>query len=122
MSIIKSYRDLEVWKVSMDFVVELYGILATFPANEKYGITSQMKRASVSVPSNIAEGASRKSTREFIRFLYIANGSLSELETQLELATRLEFMTDPAKLNQRIRYIRSMLISLIHALEKKVKK
>ena len=75
----------------MDLVLIVYEITKTFPVSEKYGLTSQMRRAAVSIPSNIAEGASRRSKKEFSQFLYVAKGSLNELDTQLELAQRLNY-------------------------------
>ena len=88
---IKSFRDLVVWQKAMDLVELVYAITKQFPSDERYALTSQIKRASVSVPSNIAEGYGRHSTADYIRFLQIALGSLNELQTQLELAIRLEF-------------------------------
>lgn len=89
---IKSYQDLDVWKKSMDVAQEIYGASRVFPAEEKFGLTSQLRRAAVSVPSNIAEGHSRKHTGEFKQFLYIAIGSVSELETQLILSERFGYI------------------------------
>lgn len=86
---IHSYKDLEVWKRSMGLVEEIYKLTAKFPREEKYNLTSQIRRASVSIPSNIAEGRYRNSKKDFVRFLRIAYGSGAELETQLELAKRL---------------------------------
>jgi four helix bundle protein len=76
------HKDLDVWKKSMNLVVLIYDITSKFPSDERFGLTSQMRRAAVSIPSNIAEGAARKGDKEFIQFLMIALGSLSELETQ----------------------------------------
>jgi len=118
--LIKSYKDLEVWKVSMEFVTDVYETITVFPSHELYGLSSQIKRSAVSIPSNIAEGASRHSTKEFIQFLYIANGSLSEVETQLELAVRLKYLNKSDKLVEKIKHIRKMLINLIKALKKKL--
>ena len=87
----KDHKDLDVWKQSIVLVEDIYALTKNFPSDEKYGLSSQIKRAVVSVPSNIAEGAGRKGDKEFIQFLYIAMGSLSELETQLILANRLQF-------------------------------
>ncbi len=91
MSEIRSYRDLQVWQRSMDFVVILYQKTNNFPSSEMYGLTNQMRRAAVSIPSNIAEGHTR-TRAEFGRFLRIARGSLAELETQLDLAQRIGYL------------------------------
>lgn len=115
----KSYKDLVLWKVSMDLSVDIYQKTTEFPKYELYGLTSQLRRAAVSVPSNIAEGASRHSTKEFMQFLYISNGSLSEIETQLEIAYRLKYMTSLEELIDKIKLIRKMLINLIKALKDK---
>jgi four helix bundle protein len=90
--IVKTHFDLNVWKESIKLVKEIYFITTKFPQNEVFGLTSQIKRAVISVPSNIAEGASRQTNREFIQFLYIAIGSLSEVETQLIIAKELNFI------------------------------
>lgn len=92
MSEIRSYRDLRVWQGAMDFVVRLYAVTESFPKSEAFGLTNQMRRAAVSIPSNIAEGHSR-TRQEYGRFLRIARGSLAELETQLELAHRIGYLT-----------------------------
>ncbi|MDO8465957.1 MAG: four helix bundle protein [Gallionella sp.] len=89
---IESYRSLLVWQKSVDFVVLVYQLLGMFPKNEQYGLTSQMQRAAVSIPSNIAEGKERQSDRYFARFIAIALGSLAELETQLLIAQRLGYL------------------------------
>ena len=89
---IKSYRDLDVWKKAMELAEAVYCVTVDFPENEKFGLTSQLRRAAVSVPSNIAEGAGRAGRGDFIRFLSIARGSLSELETQITLAVRLKLI------------------------------
>jgi len=88
---IKSFRDLVVWQKAMNLVELVYAISKSFPADERYALTSQLRRASVSVPSNIAEGYGRNSTLDYVRFLQIALGSSYELETQLELTVRLRF-------------------------------
>ena len=89
---IKSYRDLAVWQKSMELVVECYNGSKAFPASDMYGLTSQLRRAAVSVPANIAEGQGRQSTAEFLRHIAIAYGSLMELETHIQIAGRLGYM------------------------------
>jgi four helix bundle protein len=92
-----SYADLIVWQRAMDFVETLYHATARFPREEIYGLTSQMRRAAVSIPSNIAEGQCRQTSRDFRNFLAIARGSLAELETQILLSHRLNYITAPMK-------------------------
>jgi four helix bundle protein len=94
MSKLQSYRDLEVWKKSIDWVEQIYLASSAFPYDEKFGLTSQLRRAAVSVPSNIAEGAARTGTGEFLQFLSVASGSLAEVETQLIMANRLKMLAD----------------------------
>src|SRR3569832_1071706 len=89
---INSFRDLRVWQISMDFVEIIYRHTRQFPKSEVYGLASQIQRAAVSIPSNIAEGHSLRQTPNFIRHLAIACGSLAELETQLEIARRLGYL------------------------------
>ncbi|WP_291066206.1 four helix bundle protein [Empedobacter sp. UBA5036] len=111
-----SHKELKVWQESMDLVVCVYETVKIFPKEELYGLTNQMKRSAVSIPSNIAEGAGRQSQAEFIRFLYIALGSVSELETQLEIAFRLGFIGNLIQFQKSINYIKSMLSKLIKSL------
>jgi len=89
---IESYRDLVVWQRAMDLVVDCYRLSRAFPDSERFGLTSQIQRAAVSIPANIAEGRGRRTTKEFIRHLSIAYGSLCEIETHLLIAIRLEFI------------------------------
>jgi len=91
---ISTHKDLEVWKKSLDFVESVYKLTEQFPKTEMYGLTNQMRRAVVSISSNIAEGAARSTKKEFIQFLYIALGSLSEVETQLIIAQRLRYISN----------------------------
>ena len=91
MNTSQTYRDLDAWKAAMKMVELTYAITATFPDSERYGLVSQMRRSSVSVPSNIAEGQGRGTTRFGLQFIRIAIGSLAELDTQIELARRLSF-------------------------------
>ncbi len=87
----KSYKDLTIWKKAMDIAEETYLLTQTFPQSEIYGLTSQMQRASVSIPSNIAEGYNRTTTKDYVQFLHISKGTCAELETQLLLSCRLGY-------------------------------
>jgi four helix bundle protein len=116
----KTHKDLDVWKLSMDLVTKVYMLTKDFPKEEMYGLTSQMRRSAISVPSNIAEGAARQSYRENLQFLYIALGSLSELETQAIIASRLEFLKSGAIINQ-IEQIRPKLLNYIKYVKTKLK-
>jgi four helix bundle protein len=89
---IRSYRDLIAWQKAMQLMLLVYEETRNFPKDEQYGLTSQIKRSAISVPSNIAEGSSRRSTAEFLRFLNITRGSLAELETQIEAAYLLQYV------------------------------
>ncbi len=89
----RSYRDLEVWKLSLSLVEDIYKATATFPASENYGLSQQIRRAAVSIPSNIAEGQFRNSSKEFRQFLAIALGSSAELETQLIIANKVNYLS-----------------------------
>ena len=117
MNEVKSHKDLMVWKQSMDLVIIVYKLTDKFPRHEQFSLTSQMRRASVSVPSNISEGAGRKSNKEFMRFLYISLGSLAELETQLEIAKRLEYVLNVEEVFEKMIYIRRMLSKLIKSIQ-----
>jgi four helix bundle protein len=88
---VRSFRDLDVWHLGLELAETIYRCTARFPKAELFCLTSQMRRAAVSIPSNIAEGRARNSSREFLHFLSISRGSLAELETQLELAIRLDY-------------------------------
>ncbi len=89
----KNYRDLVAWQKAMELVVEVYRTTKSFPADEKFGLTSQLQRAAVSVAANIAEGQGRFGEREFVNFLSIAHGSLRETETHVQIAFRLDYIT-----------------------------
>lgn len=114
-----THKDLDVWKRSIDLVLKIYELSHKLPSDEKFGLISQIKRTSVSVPSNIAEGAGRSSTKEFIRFLDIANGSLSELETQLIIINRLGYFKTEEIIEEEIKPIRKMLYRLTQSLKNK---
>ena len=91
---VHSYRDLVVWQKAMDLVIAVYRLTEIFPVNEQYGLTAQIKRAAISIPSNIAEGRRRGTRKDYRQFLIIAYGSGAELETQSEIAKRLRFIND----------------------------
>ncbi len=115
---VRSHQRLDAWKVSMDLVTEVYREMQRFPKHEQYGLCSQIRRAAVSIPANIAEGAGRESKKEYLRFLAIARGSLSELETELEIAKRLEYLdldANAGKLLDRSSYLLNGLIKHIRA-------
>jgi four helix bundle protein len=114
---LKTHKDLEVWKRSLDLVEEVYSMTRAFPKEEVYGLTLQMRRSAVSVPSNIAEGAARGSRKEFIQFLYVALGSLQELETQFILACRVGLTSDRS-LSPMIDEVRKMLLGLLRFLKR----
>jgi four helix bundle protein len=94
MSKDKPHKKLDVWQVSIDLVVEVYKLAGELPDGEKYNLVSQMRRAAVSIPANIAEGAARNTKKEFVNYLHIAKGSLSELDTYLEIVRRLGYLPD----------------------------
>ncbi|MCX6078800.1 MAG: four helix bundle protein [Chloroflexi bacterium] len=93
MTTVRNYRELIAWQKAMNLVENVYLATKQFPKEELYGLTSQVRRSAVSIPSNIAEGQARKSTAEFLNFLSIANGSRAEMETQILLAQRLNYVT-----------------------------
>jgi four helix bundle protein len=111
---INDYRDLVVWRKAMDLAAEVHLLSKAFPRDELYGLTSQLRRAAVSVPSNIAEGQARQSTAEFLNFLSIAHGSLAEVDTQLLLAQRFQYVSDEmtSKAASLIIEVSKMLFSL----------
>ena len=116
---INSHKDLKVYQESLLLVKDIYVITSNFPKEELYGLTSQMKRCVISIPSNIAEGSGRKGNAELIRFLYISLGSLSELETQLDISIMLNFTKENKDIQNRIYFIKNMLSKLIINLNNK---
>ncbi|GAB6072764.1 four helix bundle protein [Venenivibrio stagnispumantis] len=110
----KTHKDLDIWKESIELVKMIYEITAKFPKEEIYGLTAQIRRCAISVPSNIAEGAARNSKKEFIQFLYIALGSLSELDTQLIISKSLGYLNkEHENLFEIIEKIKSKILGLI---------
>jgi len=120
----RAHKNLEVWQLSVALATFVYQITETFPKSEIYGITSQMRRAAVSIPSNIAEGAARFSSKEFAQFLNIAGGSLSELDTQIEIAYNLKYINieQREELDRRIEVISIKLAALISVIRKQIMK
>ena len=118
--IMRSHKDLDVWKRSIRFVQDLYSVTKLFPKDEIYCLTNQMRRAAVSIPSNIAEGAARKGNKEFIHYLYISLGSLSELETQIIISERLKYIDVEVsnELTVELIEIKNMILGLIRFLSK----
>ncbi len=118
---LRTFKDLKVWQKSYDLCLSIYKYLRKFPSDEKFGLTSQIRRAAVSVPSNIAEGYGRKTTQEYIYSCYIAYGSLCELETQLQLSKDLEYLNqkDFNSILENLQEVERMLKALIRSLEYK---
>jgi four helix bundle protein len=116
----KPHKRLDVWNKAIDLTIDIYKLSDGFPKAEIYGLTSQMRRAAVSVPSNTAEGAARQTRKEFINFLHMAQGSLSELDTQLVIACRLEYLSVESfeKIENAIETISKMITGLIKSLKK----
>jgi four helix bundle protein len=112
---IRSFKDLIVWQRSMELAVTVYRITQKLPANEQFGLTSQLRRAAVSIPSNIAEGYGRQSTGNYRQFLSISRGSLMELETQIDICERLKYLAvlETENILKEITEISKMLTSLI---------
>jgi four helix bundle protein len=115
----KDHRDLDVWKKSLDLVVKVYELTKKFPKEELYGLTSQIRRSVVSIPSNISEGAARNSDKEFIQFLYISLGSSAELETQIIIAERLGYLKDSKLILNELASVKKMLHGLINFIKKR---
>jgi len=112
MSGVKTHKDLEIWQRGIGFVTEIYKVTKLFPREELYGLRAQMRRAAVSFPSNVAEGAARSSRREYVQFLYIALSSLSEIETQLMIAENLRYLNARDLLND-VEVLRRMTLNFI---------
>ncbi|MDY0779884.1 four helix bundle protein [Tenacibaculum sp. IB213877] len=118
---IKTFRDLLVWQKAMFFVTEVYKITKKFPQEENFGLTSQIRRSAISIPSNIAEGFGREGIGDYLRFLNIGMASLFELQTQLEISCNLEYISKPKfeELYESTREIERMLSSLIRKIKEK---
>ena len=118
---IRSFRDLQAWQTAMDLVIACYELTKDFPHDERYGLTAQLHRSAVSIPSNIAEGRGRRGIGGFLYHLSVANGSLMELETQLLIAIRLRYIRDGADeaILRQVSRVRQLLAGLIRALDGK---
>lgn len=116
---ISHFRELQVWQRGMDLVVAVYRFSEGFPKSELYGLTDQIWRAAVSIPSNLAEGHSRESTKEYLNHISIAQGSLAELETQLEIAIRLRYASEANILLEQAEVLGKQLYALRNALIKR---
>lgn len=117
---VRDHRDLLVWQKGMDLVVAIYELTRRFPASEEYGLSTQMRRASVSIVSNIAEGAARRTTKDFLSFLHIARGSLAELETQVLLVERIGIAADDRHLIIRLDDMGRLINGMIRSLQTKI--
>jgi len=115
---IKNFQDLRIWQIGIEVVKDIYILTKKFPKEELYGLTSQMKRSAISIPSNIAEGFRRYHNKEYRQFLYIALGSCAELETQIIIANELDYIneTNKTELIEKIKYICRMTVKLINKL------
>ncbi len=112
----KSHKDLDAWKYAMDLATLTYKLTEHFPKSEIFGLTNQMRRAAVSIPSNIAEGAARQSNKEFVQFLYIALGSNAELETQLLIAHNIGYLSDITEADHKMKDVGRLINGLIRYL------
>ncbi|MCK4389079.1 MAG: four helix bundle protein [Desulfobacterales bacterium] len=119
MSDVRSYKDLLIWQKGIDLVVQVYKAVKAFPKEELYALSDQIKRSSVSVPSNIAEGQARQHTPEFRQFLHVSLGSLAELDTQIIIANKLGYLSERSlsPICNEITELRKMIFSLITKLK-----
>ncbi|MEZ5426013.1 MAG: four helix bundle protein [Pyrinomonadaceae bacterium] len=119
----RPHEKLDVWKMSVDLVVKIYDCTKHFPPDEKFGLTSQIRRAAVSVPTNIAEGAARRFDKEFLQFLSVAQGSASELETELLIASKLGFIEKRtfSELHNELNLIARKLVGLSNYVKKRIR-
>lgn len=120
---IRSYTDLEAWRQAMELVEQCYRLTRGFPASEEFALKAQLRKAAVSIPSNIAEGHSRRTTQAYIHHVSITLGSQAEVETHVELARRLGFISDEetAQFGERARSVRRLLYGLVRALQRKAR-
>ena len=119
---VQNYSQLIAWQKAMEMVTMIYRVTKQFPKEEMYGLTSQIRRAAVSIPSNIAEGQARTSTKEFLQFLAVAQGSRAEVETQIQIALRLDYMTNnrAQEILTLLSEIRKLMYGLSKVLQRKL--
>ena len=117
----QNYKELKVWEKAHSLTLGVYKATQSFPSEEKFGLISQLRRASSSIPANIAEGAARSGTKELLLFLSIASGSLSELDTHIEIATRLGLIKDHTELSLKIDKVFALLVGLSKSLKNKIR-
>ena len=113
----RKHHELIVWQESVDLVKEIYDLTANFPKEEIYSLTNQIRRSAISVPSNIAEGAARATDKEFINFLSISRGSLSELETQIIIASKIGYINNTEQMMKKIDKIFALINGLINSIK-----
>lgn len=115
---IKTFRDLRIWQIGIEIVTDIYGVTKKFPKEETYGLASQMRRSAISIPSNTAEGFRRFHNKEYKQFLYISSGSCGELETQVTIAKKLDYINEQQEtaLLEKLDHIGRMISSLIKKL------
>jgi len=115
----RAHRNLKAWQQAIELVTAIYTSTSSFPAQEKFGLSSQMQRAAVSVPANIAEGFARNGTKELLHFLSIAAGSLSELDTLIELAAKLDYLNNAEELNGKVDEVSGLLMGLSASIKRR---
>ncbi|MDB5256685.1 MAG: four helix bundle protein [Chitinophagaceae bacterium] len=118
----KPHQRLDAWKKGIEFTIRIYAVTEEFPKHEVFGLTAQLRRASVSIPNNIAEGAGRNTSKEFLHFLFISRGSLSEVDTLLIIARRLKYISIERydELNRLLDFISKLLSGLINSVRTKL--
>ncbi|MDA8258193.1 MAG: four helix bundle protein [Betaproteobacteria bacterium] len=116
----RSHRTLKAWQQAMDLVESVYAATLAFPPHEQFGLTSQMRRAAISVPANMAEGFARNGSKELLHFLGIAAGSLSELDTLIELAGRLNYFEQPEELQGKVDEVSGLVMGLAASIRRKL--
>lgn len=116
----RNHRDLQAWQQAMDLVTAIYSSTSLFPQHEQFGLTSQLRRAAVSVPANIAEGFARNGSKELLHFLGIASGSLSELDTLVELAHKLGYLEQREELQRQVDDVSGLVMGLAASIRRKL--